>query len=199
MLDDRAVLAVGGELVEVDVLALLAGDLHGVAGGLGLGGVGGGLLHHLVDGAGGAVHAAERLVDAALGGDHRHDVHLRARAQVVERQDVHRVGHGDEELVAEHRDGHQLVALGHVLGHEVHHRLGHVDLRQVDRRLVQAAAHGDDHVLLGDELVIRQQLEQSAALFFLQFLGFLQLAGQQKAVLDQNVRDAFAEGFCAHE
>ena len=163
-----------------------------------LGGLGGRLLHDLVDRAGRAVNAAERLVDAALGGDHRDDLELRARAQVVERQHVHRVGHRHEELVAELRDGHELVGLGHVLGHEVHHRLGHAHLGQVDRRLVQAAAHGDHHVLLGDELVVRQQLEQPAALFLLQFLGFLELAGQQQAVFDQDVRDAFAEGFSAH-
>ena len=55
-----------------------------------------------------------------------------------------------------------------------------------------------DHVLLGDELVIGQQLEEPAALLLLQLLRFLELAGQKQAILDQDVRDAFTEGFCAH-
>ena len=188
--DNGCVLALVREFVEVDVLALRrhVRDIVGVRG----------LAKHLVHRGAGAVHSAERFRDAALGRDHRHDFHLRALPQVVECEHVQRVGHRDEKLVSESADRRELVSARHVLRHEVEDFLGNANLGKIDRRRVEAAAHADDHVLLGDELFVRQKLEQTAALLFLDFERLVELVRKQQAVLDQNIRDAFAERFDAH-
>ena len=77
--------------------------------------------------------------------------------------------------------------------------LGNAQLGKIDRRRVQAAAHGDHHVLLGDIMLVGQELQQPATLLLLQLHRLRELRGQQQTVLDEDIRDAFAERFDAHE
>ena len=160
---------------------------------LGVAGLLGHLLDHLLHLVPGAVDAAERLENRALGGDHRDDLELGALPQIVEREHVQRIGHRDEELVPQAADGRELVGPGHVLGHQVEHLLGHADAREIDRRRIQAAAHRDHHVLLGDVVAVGQNLQQAAALLLLDFRRLVELAGKEEPILDEDIRDAFAK------
>jgi hypothetical protein len=47
-------------------------------------------------------------------------------------------------------------------------------------------------------LFIRQDLEQTAALFLLEADRFLELVRQQQTVLDQDIGDALGERFASH-
>ena len=66
---------------------------------------------------------------------------------------------------------------------------------EVDRGRVEDAAHGDDHVLLGDVGLFDDQLEEAGAFLLLLFEQFVHLLGGQQAVLHEGVGDAFSEGF----
>ena len=55
--------------------------------------------------------------------------------------------------------------------------LGDADLGEIDRRRVEATAHRNDHVLLGDVLLVGEYFQQPAALFFLLLDRFSELAG----------------------
>ena len=69
---------------------------------------------------------------------------------VVDREDVRRVGHRDEQrALVEERDRHRLVALGGRDRDEV--RRGHVDLEDAEVEVVEAVALGDG----ARELVLR--------------------------------------------
>jgi hypothetical protein len=158
----------------------------------------GGVLEHLIHGGAAAADAAESLGHAPLGRDHGHDLELRALAKIVESEHVQRIRHRHEKLVSEAADGREFVLARHVLGHEFLDFLGHAHLREIHGRHVEAAAHGDHHVLLGDVLFVGEQFQQASALLFLDLHGLGELAGEQEPVLDQDVRDAFSERFNAH-
>ena len=67
------------------------------------------------------------------------------------------------------------------------------DFREIDQRRVEATPHAHRHVLVGDELFVRQNLQQPAAFLLLESRRFFELARQQEAVLDQDIGDAFRE------
>ncbi len=69
--------------------------------------------------------------------------------------------------------------------------------RLIERR-IEATAHAQGHVLVGDELAVRQNLEQPAAFLLLNADRFLELVRQEEAVLDQDIGDAFGERFASH-
>ena len=69
--------------------------------------------------------------------------------------------------------------------------------RLIERR-IEATAHADRHVLVGDELSVRQDLEQPAAFLLLNADRFLELIRQEETVLDQDIGDAFGERFASH-
>ena len=75
---------------------------------------------------------------------------------------------------------------------------GHAQFRQIDRRRIQATPHAERHVLVGDELLVRQNLEQPAAFLLLDADRFLELVRQEQTVLDQDIGDAFGERFASH-
>ena len=151
-LDDRRVFAVVGQPVEIDIFALVRlnfdrfGRLRRFLGDF---------LHRLADVAG-AVHAAERFVDRALGRDHRNDLELDAPFQVVDREHVGRVRHCHKKFSVQARDRDQAVRFRHFAWDERHHILRNAQAREIHRRRVQATPHAEDHVLFGHELAIGQ-------------------------------------------
>jgi hypothetical protein len=144
------------------------------------------------------MHAGEGIAYRLLGRDHRHYVELHAPLYVVDREHIRRVGHGHEKLAVQPRNRDQLVRLCHVARHQRHDFLRHPQFRQIDQRRIEAAPHAHRHVLVGDELFVRQDLEQPAAFLLLMVDRFLELARQKETVLDEDIGDAFCERFASH-
>jgi hypothetical protein len=104
---------------------------------------------------------------------------------------IMRIRHSHKELPAQFTNRRQLVSPRHFPGHQTQHVLGHAHLGKVDGGGVQATPHGNDHVLLRHVFFVREQLEQSAALLFLEVEHLRELSGQEQALLDEDVGDAF--------
>ena len=130
-LDDRRV---GGGLAQVD-------DLAGVV-----------LLERVGDDdVVQRVEALDERVDVLLGGDGRADLVAAHERDVVDRQDIARVDHRDEQgAVVDDLHRHRAVALGRAGRQQVGGR--HVDLEDAEVELVDAEALGDD----ARELIGRQ-------------------------------------------
>ena len=184
-----------GQAIQVDLLALRRLHLDRIGG---LDRLFGNLLHHLSH-VSGAVDAAERVRHRAFGRDHRNDLELNTPLQVVDREHVGRVGHRHKKFSIQARDRHQLVRLRHIARHQRHHLFRHAQPREVHRRRVQTTAHAEDHVLVGHELPFGQNFQQPAAFGFLNADSFLELIRKKETLLDQHVRDPFAERFTSHE
>src|ERR1043166_9014957 len=108
-LDDRRLFRGGGQLVEVDLLGGFLDGLEsvGVGGDLGLLG---GIIDDILHAAGFVRLEVVQLVEnGLLGGDHGRDIQLRDAPNVVDGQDVQRIGHGQEELVLEAGDRNDFV------------------------------------------------------------------------------------------
>ena len=153
---------------------------------------------HLTHVGAAAVNAAQRISHAFFRRDHRHDIELNPPFHVIDRQNVGRVGHGDEKLPVQPRNRHDLVGLGHLARNQSHDLFGDAQSGQIHRRNVEAAPHAESHVLVGDELFVRQNLQEASAFFFLDCDSFLELIRQQKPVFDQDIGDAFRERFTSH-
>ena len=61
----------------------------------------------------------ELFDDRLFGGDERRDFQPGDAFDVVEREDVERVGHREEQLVVQARDGDDLVILGDFAGQQI--------------------------------------------------------------------------------
>ena len=144
------------------------------------------------------MHSRERVADGFFRRDHRNDFELDSPLYVVDREHIRRIGHGHEKLAVETRDRNELVRLRHVARHQLHDFLRHTQLREIDQRRIEAAAHAYRHVLVRHELTVRQDLEQPAPFLLLDSHRFLELIGQKQAVLDQDVGDAFGERLTSH-
>ena len=179
-LDDGRLFAIGSETIEIDVFAFGRLNFHAL-----------GRLRRFFR------HLPEHLAHVrpvmdpgqgighgALRRDHRDNFELCASLQIVDREHVRRVGHRHKKFSVQTRDRHELVRLGHVARNQRHDLFRDAHLGQVDRWRVQATPHAEGHVLLGDELFVRQDLEQTAAFAFLEGDCFLELIGQEQAVVD---------------
>ena len=127
--------------------------------------------------------------EAISGGDFQ----LGDAPDVVDGQDVQRVGHREEQLVLQARDGNDLVIVRDFARQQVGDLRRDADAGEIDGRDVQHAAHGDGHVLLADVGLLEDELEEARAFLLLLFEQFLDLLGRQQAVLDQGVGDAFTK------
>jgi|SRR5678815_3329556 hypothetical protein len=89
----------------------------------------------------------------------------------------------------------------HLARDKTQYLIWHAHLRQINRRRIQAAAHAEGHVLIAYELLVGQDLKQPTALRLLDIDRFIELIRQKESVLDQDIRNAFSEGFAsrAHE
>ena len=136
----------------------------------------------------------ELVDDRLFRGDERHDFQPGDAPDVVDGQDVERVGHGEEQLVFEAGDGDDLVIVGDLARAAVRRSRRECVMRaQVDGRRVEDAAHGDGHVLLADVGLFEDELEEAGAVLLLLLEQFVHLLERQQAVLDQGVGDAFSK------
>lgn len=135
----------------------------------------------------------ELVDDRLLGGDHRNDLKPRQALDVIQRQHVQRVGHGQKQLVVQPGDRDHFVRFGRVFLHQVGHFHRDGNALQIHRRHVEHAPHGDNHVHVLHELLLGKQLQQAGAFLLLQFEQLFHLLGRKKTVLDQGVGDAFSK------
>ena len=137
-----------------------------------------------------AVRGLEQLAGI---GDDRHDLAVGDHLEVVEREDVGRVGDRDAQHTVLLLDRDRAVAAGDLLGDALGHDL--VDRRRVEVHERHAEPLGQDlgRVDRGDELELDQDLAEPAtgAALDVERLGEL-LIGDH-AVLDEEVADAAAD------
>src|ERR1700722_16348027 len=112
--DDGGFFAGGGELVEVDLLHRFFGDFEIV----GIGIIVRPFLAFVDDvfhaAAFGGVDGLELVENGALGGDERKDFKFGDALDVVDGENVERVGHGQEQFIVQAGDGNDLVIVGDV-------------------------------------------------------------------------------------
>ena len=188
-LDDRRVFGICRQPVEIDLFVLLRLNFDVVGRCRFLRD----LLQHLGHLRAAVMHAGQGIGHRSFGGDHRDDIELHPALHVIHREDVRRIRHRHKQLPVQPRDRHQLVCLRQLARHQRHDFFRHPKLREIDQRRVEATPHAHRHVLVRDELFVRQNFQQPAALFLLQPDRFLELARQEEAVLDQDIGDAFRE------
>ena len=193
-LDNGGFLAGSGQLVEIHFLDGFSGELDVV--GLGLLGACAGFLDDILHAAAlGGIDAVELIHDRLFRGDQGRDFQTRGALDVVNGENVQRVGHGQEKLVFQARDGDHFVIVGHVAGDKVADFRRDSEAREVDGGRVQDTAHGDGHVRLTDVSFFEQEFEEACAFLFLLLEQLFNLFLAEQAVLDEGVGNAFSKGF----
>ena len=140
------------------------------------------------------VHAGElldRLLDVGGGRHHRLHVAVRDRADVVERVDVGRVGHRDEELAVAFPDRDRPVAARERVRQQ--HRGRRVDLvvGQVDELQPDLLGQGADQVGLLDHPEIDQDAAERLGGLAMLLEGLLQLRSRDQTLFDQDLSELF--------
>ena len=115
-------------------------------------------LHDFRHALGAFIVTGNEFRDAALRGDHRHDIKSRAVPEFIECQHVERVRHGNKQLSAKTCYRSDFVVLGKIGRDKGKNLFRHTELREIYRRRIQASPRGDHHVLLGDKLLIHEDL-----------------------------------------
>ncbi len=131
--------------------------------------------------------------DRTLGGNERDHFELGDALDVVNGQDVQWIGHRQEQLIIEARNGDDFVIVGQVAREQFGHFGKNADARKIDRRSVENAAHRDRHVLLADVGFFDDELQQPRAFFLLLLQQLFHLRDRQQAVLDEGVGYAFSK------
>ena len=193
--DDRGFLAGSRQLVQIDFLNRFLGNLDAVGVGLGIALLLGVLDDVLHAAALGGVDVVELVEDRLFRGDQRRHFEPGDAPDIVDGQHIQRIGHRQEQLVLQPRDGNDLVVVSHFARHQVRHFEGDAEAGQIDGRRVQDAAHGNRHVRFGHVGLFEDQLEQAGAVLLLLLEQFLDLFDGQQAVFHQRVGDALAKCF----
>ena len=141
----------------------------------------------------GGINGGEFVRDGFFGRDQRGDFQLGDALDVVEGEDVERVGHREEQFVFQPGNGNDFVVIFGFARQQVGDFLRDGDAREVDGRDVEHAAHAHGQVLLADVGLVHDELDEARAFLLLLFEQFLHLPGAQQAVLDERVGDAFSE------
>ena len=113
---------------------------------------------------GGAKDLVEDPFHSPLGGDQSLDFEAGDQADVVHRNDIHRVGHGQCQAVGLLSNRKDLVALGQVLRHQAGQFYIQGDVVQVDKSDAQASAQSLDQFALGHEAEVDDHLLQGGAI-----------------------------------
>src|SRR6266540_2295419 len=137
----------------------------------------------------------ELVEDGLLGGNHRADIQLGDTLDIVHGQNVQRVGHRQEEFVVHPGDGDDLVVLAHVARNQFGDLLRDAQADQVDGRNLEYTAHRDTEVQVGHEALVDDDLVKAGAFPLLLLDQFLELLGEEQAVFDEGLSDAFSESF----
>ncbi len=145
------------------------------------------LVHRAVE----VVVALDGREELARGGEHRLDEHAGVEAEVLERRDVERVGHGhDQRVPAFDLDREREVPARHLL----------LDLREgqlvgrhhveVEERDVELPLEQGEEVGLLDHAELEQRLAEHAAGLVLRCDGRVQLTGVEQVRLDQHLAES---------
>ena len=171
-LEVEHVLGVAFALREVDVLVHVAEHLVEVERGQ--------LLRCLVV-------LAERVVDRDFRRDHHVDVVAGQELEVVERQHVGRVAHGDDQRLVGAVDRDDAVLARHVLRDESDDVALDVELAQVDRRDAVLLGQELRQVLFLDDAELDQAVAEALTRLLGRFLGLLQLIGGDELLADEEL------------
>ncbi len=186
--DDRRVLAGLLELEEVGRVVLVAGELD-----LGLVETG----HDLVVRGPRVVVLLDRRVDRGLARDDRLDVVAGEKLQVVDRVEVRRVGHRDDERVARSRDREHLVPLARLLGHELEHVGIDLVLFEVDGGDAVLLAEKAGDLVVADVPELRERVAEVVARLLLLVLRVPKLRKGDELLADEELSQPVVVGHAA--
>lgn len=152
--------------------------------------VGGRLCAHVLDGVSSTlvpVKLHDGAVDRILGGHHGDDPSTCRRTRLFLGDEVHRVAHGQVDLVGGGLDGHDAVLLRHVLGHHLRELGGKRHAGEVDE--VDSKLHLErfDELLFRDEPMLDEDLAEAFAAALLKLEGLSELVGRDIPVLAQHI------------
>ena len=186
-LDDRRLLAGGGQLVETDVLVHRFDVLHRCGLFLSLLLFLGGLNDVLHGTILGRVQQIELVRNGFFGGDQRGDLQPGDPPHVVDGQDIERVSHRQKQPAIQLGNREDPVALHHLAGDQLQQLREHGGAGDVDRGDVQHTPHADREILFAHIGFFDDELDQAGALFFLLLQQFRHLPRIQQPILDQGV------------
>ena len=149
-----------------------------------------GLGAHLRDGLGSlfvAVQGVDGVLDRRTAGDHGDDLLLGDLLGLLDRVEVQRVLHRDEQRVFRDADGHNAVADSHRLRDPLGHLDRDIDLAQINKVNPQLIPQCVDQLILGNEAVVDQRLAKALALLLLQPQGLHQLVVRNDLLRYQNI------------
>ena len=124
--------------------------------------VGGRRHRQVVELAVGAVEAVDRADDVGPRRDDRLDLGAGERADVVDREDVRRVGHRDDELAVLEADRQRRVAAANRLGHERDRRAVDRELGEVDESKADLGGERRDELGLGQHALVDEHAAEAA-------------------------------------
>ena len=146
--DDRGFLAGGCQLVEIDFLDGIPRNLHAFSVGINIALLLGILDDVLHAAALGSIDMVQLIEDSLFRCDESRHFQPGDAPNVVNGQNIQRVGHRQEELVFQPRHGDDLMVVSHFTRNQIRHVKRDSEAGEIDRRRIQDAAHGDGHVLL---------------------------------------------------
>ena len=100
------------------------------------------------------------IEDALFRGDQRRHLQPRDAPHVVDGQHIERIGHREEQLVLQARDGDHFMVVRHLARHQLRYFEGNGQAGEIDRRRVEHAPHRNRHVLVADVGLFEDQLKQ---------------------------------------
>ena len=135
----------------------------------------------------GAVVPVDRRGDVGPGGDHRLDVHAGQRPDVVDREDVRRVGHRDEQLAVLEADRHRRVAAADRARDPADGGAVDGEVRQVDEPQPDLGGQRRDELGLGEDALLDEHPPEGPADPLLLLVGGLELGRADEPALQQDV------------
>ena len=114
----------------------------------------------------------------------------RGRAHLLGGDEVERVGHGQDKLVAARAHGHDRVLLGDVLGKDLRHLRRDVGCGQID--VVDAQLHHErvDELALGDHAGLDELVAQASLALLLRFERSAELLVGDDTRIDKQVAES---------
>ena len=106
------------------------------------------------------------------------------KLDIVHREDVGRIGHGDGEGRADARQRHNLIPDGRVLGDQLDDILVHFVVFQIDRGHTILAREHAGNLVVGDVAQLHQDAAQFAAVMPLMLQSFLKLLCRNQVLFD---------------
>ncbi len=187
--DDRCFVGLLGQGVDVELFGLIV-EYFEVAAATVLVEV----FHDLLEfeGVGGAVVFVDGATDCALGRDDRLDVVAGHELDVIHREHVGGVQHGDGDLGAGLGHRHDGVLAGDVGGNDLHHRFIYFNLGQADGRDAKVLGEEPDQVFLVQQAHLDQIGTQSPTLLALFTKRLSQLLLGDFPCLDQEFAQPIA-------